>query len=1561
MPDYGAISGGSGVSYMPSKPAKKKGKKKNFQFLRNLAGDISDAAHGIPAGLGILGSSIANDVSKLVTGKPSSFMLDDLATGMALDYKRRYYDTAKEDGLSGILKEMYNHPLAPIIDVATVFTGGGAAAGKVASGLVRSGKGGARAAKIAGYTTRTPESIARAAKAYGINSKQFNAAAGTNYIRDIRTIGANQHRLGSALYTKSSTNPYIRVRNSMIDKALDTQVGSKIPLIGSESRIARDLAKTNRTRLDSKEQSVVGGLKREFEGLSNVESTAVLLMHENPNLDRSKLARMVERNMEDLEVPEEKAKAKIFVDTLDSDEFKSIVKNPTKNVKNTLNMLKQFDRDIQPVVYNFLRSKLGEKAPEVMQSRRLSPKWMQEGAYLTREHPENLIPTANAIKSKGRLEAETSKRLKDLDVAQKDYKSLQGNTIKAYNAMLLSADKLENAAKQGLSNKDISVIDPKALKQANKGFDSDTVNNMIDTQRRKIASSEYTAAENNLKQFLTNTYYSVMFGTTKPSKNQLASLAQKVNKSRRRGAANNRSISDNLEHFKSILAKNPWDRKLVRLINNSPQRQVYTRLLLEERAKSAASSVKYKAGTLKEALHKNGIDVDNISNNADTMHTRIADSIENYFKSHDESFSWNKTILDNDQSVIGREARKLIQDAKRKGLLKETFTDNEASNSIAHLFLDDVESPISVDDFVNENLSNLLRVYEKTRDMDTRDNWLKQDLFDESVSRETKQFYKMIGLDTSDNIPTKRDFVERIAEIVEKAGFDNEYVAGLKTLRNMEDMFDNEGVAAFANMMDSPEDFDVSKLLFIDPNVRKKLLTNPDTLMNKERMALLASAQVLKQTAAQLYNNKYKGSNRFVKRIDRLSEPSPKERRLALESLSLEPEKLVTPQWVNPKTGRLYADETGINSKARYLKYKEQADAENARYIPHTRPTSKTGNPSRSIPPIAKGDSKLPKNLERQNTGFNYRHGQIDTSGDSVIRFASTILRHENNQKVLDDARSFARPFNKAEYNATGRKREWLVIPKKGLQNKINKHLSEFNDSMDYLDNIAEDALPTGISSSIKRHLDELQDNLNINIDGFKPDDYLMIPRKFANQLFDDIKESGKFARLFVDKPLEFFRLFTLRLRPTYYINNIVGNHFMLALKDGGIGFIPRYIKFLAKRDTVTAREMFRLAVNEPGTMNTFYNQVIQEYAPATLGASFIDTNIAKGKRGQIRRKLKKSNKISAKSIRAILAIPAGLEQIGLVLGDDLPRAYRFYRLMQPHIKDARRRGRFTGTDNEIARALLENDDVLRTRIETQVLEDLIDYRGLTPFEKKHMRRIIPFYAWLKGITQWSLDLGYNSPHQLLALSQLSNQAYLQNKEFYDSVPRFMRSAVQLGTDDKGNQRVLLTQGLNPLSTIGDLADMGSGFVGSADNSEMSQKYAGQVNPYIRATMQTLFNNGKEFGSGFDQLMPGQIMASDSTLQRAGKTGYDMRETSRLLQIPGTVIGGFPQSQIVSKYRTMSMNETMYGSPYTPQSVYASRYGDALRAYLGYPVKSVNQGGALSRRLRDDTERVNNG
>lgn len=100
------------------------------------------------------------------------------------------------------------------------------------------------------------------------------------------------------------------------------------------------------------------------------------------------------------------------------------------------------------------------------------------------------------------------------------------------------------------------------------------------------------------------------------------------------------------------------------------------------------------------------------------------------------------------------------------------------------------------------------------------------------------------------------------------------------------------------------------------------------------------------------------------------------------------------------------------------------------------------------------------------------------------------------------------------------------------------------------------------------------------------------------------------------------------------------------------------------------------------------------------------------------------------------------------------------------------------------------------------VLDGFIDYGDLTRFESQYLRRIVPFYAWIRNNTAIQFKTLFENPkYAAIApkLQQAMDEAFAGEQSVPQNMrPRWMQDAlaVQLGTDPEKRQALMLMSGL---------------------------------------------------------------------------------------------------------------------------------------------------------------------
>lgn len=624
-----------------------------------------------------------------------------------------------------------------------------------------------------------------------------------------------------------------------------------------------------------------------------------------------------------------------------------------------------------------------------------------------------------------------------------------------------------------------------------------------------------------------------------------------------------------------------------------------------------------------------------------------------------------------------------------------------------------------------------------------------------------------------------------------------------------------------------------------------------------------------------------------------------------------------------------------------------RAAAEGTAYRPHLAPRDsfRNGFGSAKAYGRVRREPRLASNLTHASTGRRFETGVYEDAPHALFQQSRNIVRGKLAKDLYDTGvNELGVNFDKAHFLETGGSKHWVIADKNGIRSLASR-LERYEGVFDEL----KDLLPEDKVSELVRDLRTSADTLASKASEHGDEGLVMIPRQAYEKLTESLNQSGALAKNIIDKPLDVFRQAVLFTRPAYYVNNIVSQHLLLAIRDNGVSFLPKYISFLTQKNMQGARDLFRLGATDPASTAKLWDAVFEKHAPGLRNASVGQAEM--GHEGSFTERLAMSGQRKKQAFASMLRAPHTANELGAVLSDDLPRQFRFIRLMEPHIKAAIADGE-RGSAPEIAMRMLDQDPVLRDRITEQTLHDLVDFRGLSDVERKVLRRIIPFYGWLRGITTWTAELGYNHPMQLLELAEVGKVGNAENAEWNANTPDWLHGAIRIGGAKDGKQKTIGTQGLNPLATLADVADLAQGALGDRPGASIAGgTTVGQINPYARALLQAAFNKGRDFSTGMPMLMPGQNMANDN-----------QQYPGWIASAAGGYVGSLPIPMLISQIRTARTNQALTGQPSSPSAVYSSPYSEYLRNFLtGVPLRTVNLQGAANRAAEDARTRSGEG
>jgi len=332
----------------------------------------------------------------------------------------------------------------------------------------------------------------------------------------------------------------------------------------------------------------------------------------------------------------------------------------------------------------------------------------------------------------------------------------------------------------------------------------------------------------------------------------------------------------------------------------------------------------------------------------------------------------------------------------------------------------------------------------------------------------------------------------------------------------------------------------------------------------------------------------------------------------------------------------------------------------------------------------------------------------------------------------------------------------------------------------------------------------------------FKKQDYIgvtkaklyQVPESFAKQLNNPAFNTNPYIKLFWDEPLNAFRFFSLSMSPRWQFNNIVGN--MLFSVISGDAFNPKafYLYKQAKKAGLLPDELsaglHRAERTTSGRLGAAAEIPMVKSAimmhEALLDTRVVGTivkNIERSVNWGVVKPLTKVGNVSMKINEAVDEMFKGAAYINKALINE----------RKGFIK------RMTISMDESMK-ILESTKLNEASREA-VINSVHDwyYHGLnlTNFERRVVRRAIPFYSWMRWATLYAYRITTETPIRANIIANMSRDFYTFTGQ--NSAPPNLRGSIPIGTDEDGTVYYLQTRGVNIFGHISNLLS-GDGLLG---------------------------------------------------------------------------------------------------------------------------------------------------
>lgn len=426
------------------------------------------------------------------------------------------------------------------------------------------------------------------------------------------------------------------------------------------------------------------------------------------------------------------------------------------------------------------------------------------------------------------------------------------------------------------------------------------------------------------------------------------------------------------------------------------------------------------------------------------------------------------------------------------------------------------------------------------------------------------------------------------------------------------------------------------------------------------------------------------------------------------------------------------------------------------------------------------------------------------------------------------------------------------------------------------------------------------------------------IPKAYGNAYSREFKGTSYLARILLDRPTDVWRAFTLKFRPAWTVNNIVGQHVLFAMHHAGPAGAAAYLRALAGSPggRVKLLKIAKLRIPLPVGWERTIGKVMDEIAPELHSTGFAHSQVRITHPGSHQPAL--SSTQAARAGRALKMAPKApyiaVKSFGDAnawvnahLADNLPRDAAFLANARPTIRAIQRQAKqLEGVNLKVEEALKRLDRPTVEGLVDQTLRQLGDFQNMSHIERTWIRRVVPFYSWFKVITTLTARYAKDYPARI-KLVQAMNQV---TKDKDAELPSWLEGAIPLGPAVHGVQPMLSTAGINPFQTIVQIGQAaGAAVHGKAQFGTANP--GGLLNPFLQDIFGPgLYNRDPFTGGDYHG-----IGESHGALGRAG----------------GAFFQGLPETRLYT---------TTAGTGYK-SSLYENTPGDYLLNYFGWPIRKV--------------------
>ena len=376
--------------------------------------------------------------------------------------------------------------------------------------------------------------------------------------------------------------------------------------------------------------------------------------------------------------------------------------------------------------------------------------------------------------------------------------------------------------------------------------------------------------------------------------------------------------------------------------------------------------------------------------------------------------------------------------------------------------------------------------------------------------------------------------------------------------------------------------------------------------------------------------------------------------------------------------------------------------------------------------------------------------------------------------------------------------------------------------------------------------------------------------------------------------------------------NNVIGAHIMVGMAGGPVRYAETVGKFMDGTYDKQMREVVRSNMNDVmasgSSMQARESGLVDPDDPSALKRAY----------GTWQRKFINP-----------------LSEVNAKYADDPTRMIRIFQLMEDQLEAVSKINNTKPADLTIEQVeAFMNDEVMRSELARRTNTDMVDFSDMSEDEKRWVRSVFPFWAWMKGSAKASMRLAADHPGHVWAAGEIADLGEMALAEDQGThIPDFAKAWWDPG-EAGGN--VIDTSGMNPYGSMFDFGAMGLGLlpdlIPGDRSTSASYRQFGSEN--MLSTMHPILGGGIEAATGRNVFF-----------------GTPIPNAS----IGSTFLNNQADLPILNLARKFYENET------GPDATTRYDRGMALTNYMGIPIKDARWGQVNRRGWDEISERYRNG